>query len=469
MAVSSPLDEVAQKLAQDQNSTRIKKLLVYACKSTWENDAAKLNGLYWRDLIGELIQRYPTLDQLKSHLNKIVQTISKPAEYTLVANVITNSVNSLYVDYQDSTRIITNQTVDSELAHQFESDPDSLRIKKLLFAACYNVWENNPANLAVVSFETLIHQLRDLMPSFDQVRAILENIVDSLNRQAEYRLISNRILAAFETLYPEPVEHTQLVAAVPSPLDQTQFVQPSPPISKQIPDQKSISSSQPSDAISEVDKPSPDEIDWFDVRMEIMKYTSPLRAKILIFSVLYYPIELNHQTWSMLRSHHLNDLVESVFQSHQTLADLEIRLKDTAKRLTESDQYAQTAGAILRTARLVYGRSPFPAPEPTPAPAPSRPSPAQTSAPKATFLSQYPPAIAATMNSEDTCSFFGAPTMTWQPDSAPSEPMTHDSVPNGGECDRPSPPYEHPAATYPTPPQPPRPENDSDDEMTQVF
>ncbi|MFP3423164.1 hypothetical protein R0K19_27755, partial [Bacillus sp. SIMBA_161] len=44
----------------------------------------------------------------------------------------------------------------------------------------------------------------------------------------------------------------------------------------------------------------------FDLRYEITRYTTPLRIKILLFSMLYYKIGFNEQDWSLMMSHQLD-------------------------------------------------------------------------------------------------------------------------------------------------------------------
>jgi hypothetical protein len=411
MAVSSPLDEVAQKLTQDQNAVRIKKLVFYACYERWENDAAKLNNLSLKNLISDLVQHHTTLEELTTHLNKRVQTLSKPAEYTLISNIIINCLKPLY-DYPDPTQILSNKNVYADIAGQFDHDADQLRIKKLLFAVCYSRWENDVAQLDAVGFEQLIRQLYELVATREQLKAVLESIVATLNRKSEYTLVSHKILEAVLPLYTDTVEHTQPLT-MPNVLVQQQapVLPPSPPGSTT----PSSDSQESSPA-----KPTQEEVDFFDVRMEIMKYTSPLRAKLLIFSALHRPLPLNRQTLSIMRSHHLDELVEKLFRSYRTPVELESKLKEVADRLAEPDQYAQAAGAILRAGRLVYGRSLLP-----PIDSDINRPPLQ-SATALSFSFPSAPGVGAEphVTSDDTCAFFSSPAPSSQP---PPEGIEDDS------------------------------------------
>jgi len=84
------------KLDQDANVYRIKKLLIYTCRQHWEANLSVIEQLTTSELIDELMQRYTTLEKLRSGLSKSVRTLNKPVEYSLVSEVILREVESLY-------------------------------------------------------------------------------------------------------------------------------------------------------------------------------------------------------------------------------------------------------------------------------------------------------------------------------------------------------------------------------------
>ncbi|HBL13502.1 MAG TPA: hypothetical protein DD379_19310, partial [Cyanobacteria bacterium UBA11162] len=86
MQALSVIDAIARELEQHENATRIKKLIVYASQERWENDIIILERYQLRDLIQEIINSKPTLEQLSSDLDELVKTLNRQTEYYAIAN-----------------------------------------------------------------------------------------------------------------------------------------------------------------------------------------------------------------------------------------------------------------------------------------------------------------------------------------------------------------------------------------------
>jgi hypothetical protein len=97
--------------------------------------------------------------------------------------------------------------------------------------------------------------------------------------------------------------------------------------------------------------PERPEYDLFEIRQSIFQYTNPLRAKILLFSVLFHPWDRSGQDWSMLRSYTIDDLVEQLLESGRSLEDIDRKLQNTAKAMNEADLHSQAASTIVETIR----------------------------------------------------------------------------------------------------------------------
>lgn len=345
MATPCSLDAVLQELAQDQNLTRIKKLLVYACTDIWESNQARLDEFDLRNLVESLLETAPTVEQLRLFLNGVVKTLNKQAEYTLVANAITNALRKAYPDYEPLPQEVSLQSHYRKIARELARDREQLGIKKLLFCASGNHWENNPAILDNIDFLNLVQHIHELAPSVEELKNVLYSIVKTLNRQSKYTPIANKIVVTFGPLYndllpegmdePEPIQVTDLpqLPTFPSKLTTApKFNNSDPQVLEQI--RRSF--------------------DWFDLRLELIKQTNPLRAKILIFSTLYDQFDQNDESWTAFKLQTLDDLLRDLFLNHRSLGDLQIKLENTAKALTESDQYHQAADAILRAAKPFY-------------------------------------------------------------------------------------------------------------------
>ncbi len=86
---------------------------------------------------------------------------------------------------------------------ELEHDANALRIKKLLLYACKNWWENDPSRLSVISFSSLIEELRQSHSTIEQFRSRLNHLVGTLNKSAEYAPVAQTITKAFERLYDQ--------------------------------------------------------------------------------------------------------------------------------------------------------------------------------------------------------------------------------------------------------------------------
>jgi hypothetical protein len=100
-------------------------------------------------------------------------------------------------------------------------------------------------------------------------------------------------------------------------------------------------------------------VDLFDLRQTVMRYTNPLRAKILLFSLLHYSYrrERTEQAF-LLKGYELDKLLERMLQTYDQLPVLTVQLKKIARRLDNPLEYTQTATAILRAVKPLYEETP---------------------------------------------------------------------------------------------------------------
>ncbi|MBF2086833.1 hypothetical protein [Thermoleptolyngbya sp. C42_A2020_037] len=386
----SPLDEVVQNLSQDPNLLRIKKLLIYASQQTWERDPIKIQQADLYPLVQDLRAQYPTRQILEAHLTALVNTLSKVTEYTLVANAALSHLEPLY-PANESLAIAASPQDYQQVAAQFQQDTNSSRIKKLLFAACTQTWENDPQVLSQHSLVELVQRLHRLTATPQTLDAILTSIVRTLNRQAEYTRVAQTIIHAFAPLYGDMLEVTQANLAVPpsSTADETRIhnsvalsssaaysipldapaEQPreSPAANLSFPPVEvcpSITSSQPRLTL---DDPAP----WVDLRLTLMKFSNPLRAKLLLYTVLYEPLPPGLQAWTHLKGYDLDTLLKQVWQQYSSFdalsaelgkaADLLADLEPSGDRPGESraNPYQPVASALLRAFQPFYPSSDF--------------------------------------------------------------------------------------------------------------
>ncbi|HEY9818581.1 MAG TPA: hypothetical protein V6D20_22645 [Candidatus Obscuribacterales bacterium] len=350
MIVLSVIDDAVKGLQREPDPARIKKLMVYACTGAWETSPQRLSQVSLRQLVEQLWTIAPTLEHLRSHLYKIVSTLNKQAEYTLVANAIMKHFNALYLIEQPQEPA-SSRSQYHVVVQSLEQSDDALRVKKLLFCACKNSWQNDLSLLNQFSLLYLVEHLHSLAPTLDSLTTILSSIVHTLNRQAVYQRVLHMILEAFQPLYTDHQPSTRMVepAASPdpkrSPPPVTHIVFPTPATADPSTPAQTIDTSQILDAM-------------FDLRLEVMKYTNPLRAKLLIFFCLREPIADLSQGIQMVRSQELGNLLKELILSYPSFEQIDQRLRGIASQQADGQHYTQTASAVLRAIKPIYDRFP---------------------------------------------------------------------------------------------------------------
>ncbi len=270
----------------------------------------------------------------------------------------------------------------SEIAQELGQHSNTARIKKLIFATWKNCWENDLSIIDKFPLTNIIQELVNFYPTPEQLRVAFFNIVNTLNKKEEYTLIAEIILAKLDNLYVCQEPKTEMVyRAVASP-SQSLPIYPNPTplpsrpsttgdlsldtitnikVSKEtqleadpIPESSHNSDLNPSPSFSINSSPN---YDPFAVRLAVMKYSNPLRAKILLLCVLEEQSSFNQSSWLKLRSRNLDELLVEVFQKFSSLEQLEQPLYRTASSLEEPDEYAQAAEAIAKAMKPFYQKA----------------------------------------------------------------------------------------------------------------
>ncbi|NDJ18077.1 hypothetical protein [Myxacorys almedinensis] len=336
---------IADRLERDTHVVRIKKLMLYACNDGWESDSARLSAADLTELIDELHQRYPTVEHLRSRLNHLVGTLNKSIEYQSVAHLITVALSALYsagISNPESTQIrslpqLRPTTPQANVAEILEQDANLSRIKKLLICVCRKYWEANPYVIEQTPLADLLHELTKRYSKLGSLRDGLAAAVKTLNKPIEYALVAEAILQVIEPLYEtEAASGQQAQSTVMDGFLQTTAQAPTP------------------------FKPMP--VNLFDVRLEIFKHTNPLRAKILLFSLAYYPFEFRSHDWANLKLYSLEGLLRTVLSQAiatgypspaMALEELRHKLQTMAQQFSDPAEL----GGIDRNDYLTVGQA----------------------------------------------------------------------------------------------------------------
>ena len=305
------LEQALQTMAQHPNHLRIKKLLFGTCQNLWENDAAVLDQFSLRGLIEGLVSRNPSLEQCRASLYRIVATLNRKTTYSEVAEAILEAVTPLYgVQAVANLGLAAPSEQDIKLRYQqvadgLDQESQNTRIKKVLYCLCHKVWEKDTQKVAQADTAILVEQLHQLAPTPRDLKYRLRYLLQHLNRKAQYTKVVDTIFRAFSPLYRASAE----LALVSTPGLQhasdgaspnTSFA-PAPVPSH--PEATVASSSLPLAPLPEADSAEIcDRTDLFELRLDIIKYCNPLRAKILLYSTLQSPFTGSPSEWSVLRS-----------------------------------------------------------------------------------------------------------------------------------------------------------------------
>jgi hypothetical protein len=404
---SASLVEAARYLEQHDEGQRIKKLIFCLCKKYWENDLNVLNSQSLDTLLLELVQNRPNIEQLTFSMYKLVKTLNRPKVYAAVAKTILDQLGPIYTAQADEeladpssgtpaievlaieadgstenptgfekatqlemgpaplpAAISSPEAIAQDVAQTLCQHPEQARIKKLMFAVSRGAWENNLEIIENYGFVNLILDLHRNFATKADLQVGFDQIVNNINKATLYLAIANLILAQMEKLYnnnlgPSPeVEanpiNTEIIKSTPQPLSRRQSGEH---IQTSIIDfsQTQKSTDPILTVLGSIPVPPPPpmislsrEYNLFELRQEIMQYTNPLRAKILLFSILFHHWDHSGQDWGMMRSYGLDDLVEQVITSQKSPHDVELKLYAQARDMPDKEAYVQTANTLLK-------------------------------------------------------------------------------------------------------------------------
>lgn len=382
------LSRAAQTLQANPQSHRIKKLVFGLCQGTWENDPVVLSQFDLLSLLKTLWQQYPSCQSLTTALESLVSRLNRKARYLAIADTILQALRPVYS--QDSVVPPEEQTMLSDetsipdypaIGVTLGNTPHPLRIKKLLYAILHEAWETNPAVLNQKSMDDLVAEVHAISPAEAVLNHHLERILKRLSQPSRYTPIALLITEAFHPLYKASHGDTSLPVAAPltSPASPTAIAVEEPPPSDENPTSVTCldAGSPPYNGLSgpasddltgspmaQVAPKAWDRTNLYNLRLEIMRYTNPLRAKILLLSTLNGPFSFSQQDWIALKSKALDELVQDVFEYCSNYADLESKLTIMSHCVENPEESTQTAGVILRAMKPFY-----PATDASPCPA----------------------------------------------------------------------------------------------------
>jgi hypothetical protein len=271
-------------------------MLYCLCTNRWEKDTDYLNSIDPQYLVEQIVREYNTLDQLKLLLQKLITTVNKPKHYIEIAKIIYLSIGQLYPEFhQEHTRKAPAPPPEPNQASNNHTSAD-------VPSALQRAYAPQPTQ-AYTSADVPSALQRAYAPEptkqFDELSPPVDYHVDE---------------SAYETCYEEE--------------EPEQFHQ------------------NGSTQIAEYDP--------FVLRQNVMSYTNPLRAKIILLVMLRPNSNYGNQSLAAMREYYLDDLLSEAIQTYPTVQELEENMTYAVEQLIEIEEYGKAATGLLQSLVPLY-------------------------------------------------------------------------------------------------------------------
>jgi hypothetical protein len=330
------LQQVVRYLDTHKESERIKKMLYCLCTNRWEKDIDYLNSINSQYLIEQVIREQETLEQLRILLQNLVKTVNKPKHYIQIAKVVYLAIGQLYPEFHQEhsskspTSSLATQTPTTSQAYASTS---SLATQTSTTSQAYasTSSQRQPTN---GSSPTIENSHPNIPPAIERAYAPVTTQADN---------ISQDIHSALHRAYaPAPTQQFEPQAPVNSDIDESAY---DTYYDAQMPAEI--------DPDADVDR-SISEYDPFVLRQNVMSYTNPLRAKIILLVMLRPNINFGSQSAAAIREFHLDDLLLETVQTFPTIYELEESMTYAVEQLVEVEEYGKAATGLLQSFAPLY-------------------------------------------------------------------------------------------------------------------
>ncbi len=336
------LQQVVNYLNNHREAIRIKKMLYCLCTNRWEKDADYLNSINSQYLIEQIVREHDTLDKLKILLQKLIKTVNKPKQYIDIAKVIYLAIGQLYPEFHQehanksparppaaqiptptpvTTQAYTSQDIPSSIERAYTPAPTQAYTSQDIPSALERAYTPAP---------TQAYTSQDIPSS-------IERAYTPTPTQA---YTSQDIPSALERAYtPAPTQQFEEQIPVDYNVDESAYETYCAP---EVPDEI------PLDRIEVPD------YDPFVLRQNVMSYTNPLRAKIILLVMLRPHFNFGSQSAATMREYHLDDLLLEVMKTYPTIEDLEESITYAVEQLIEVEEYGKAATGLLQSLVPLY-------------------------------------------------------------------------------------------------------------------
>ena len=359
---SNLFQDTVRELESQSESLRIKKLILYLCKKSWESDLDTLNRFSLEELLAELLIVKPTIEELTASVHKVIRKINRPQLYKEIAETVLEKLTALY--QQQATTIDNSPSLADKKAGfddllnsvvaNLTNHPEKKRIKKLIIAAHKTRWEKDLKVIEKCDLKQLILELYHLNPQPRELELSLSTIVRRLNKSEVYSKISQIILNQIKILYAKQWQEGTTEGITKIFKDRNSLVNNFPKSAEKkakLLELEILNTEWEEDLIPVESKNLPrlstKRYNLFELRREVVQYTNPLRSKMLLFSLLDPSWLQRRSDWSILNQFTLDGLLKEFLQVSREGRQLEAELYDAAKLLPDPEASRQTARTLM--------------------------------------------------------------------------------------------------------------------------
>jgi hypothetical protein len=316
---ASLLQQVVNYLDKHREAVRIKKMLYCLGTGRWEKDIDYLNSVNTQFLIEQIVREQVTLDRFRTLLQDLVKTVNKPKQYIEIAKVIYLAVGQLYPEFQQEHG--QRAAAPPSAAPQPIQEPTDSHIDRGIPSAIERAYTPVPTQAY----------------SNGGIPSAIERAYAPTPTQGT-QTVDREVASAIQRAYaPAPTQQFEQ-QAVDDDVDESAY---ETYYDEQMPD----------------DLPPPPDVpdyDPFVLRQNVMSYTNPLRAKMILLVMLYPNANFSNQSPAAIREYFLDDLLLEVLRTYPTIHDLEESMTYAVEQLIEVEEYGKAANGLLQSLVSIY-------------------------------------------------------------------------------------------------------------------
>ncbi|WP_373542917.1 hypothetical protein [Chamaesiphon sp.] len=329
MRINDPnlLQQVVKYLDRHQDAIRIKKMLYCLCTSRWEKDADYLDSINFQYLIEQIVRENNTLERFRVLLQNLIKTVNKPKQYIEIAKVIYLAIGQLYPEFrQEHVGRATPARSPATPVPAPQPEP------------------TNSATQGVASaFQRAYAPEPTQLPSQGVPSALERAYAPAPTQAFTNQVVPSALARAYAPVATQQFEHPGTAS---DDVDESAY--------ETYYDSEFSAADRFESAASAPQEWTVPEYDPFGLRQNIMSYTNPLRAKIILLVMLRPDFNFSSNSAATMRDYQLDDLLLEVLKTYHSIPQLEESMTYAVEQLVELEEYGKAANGLLQSLAPLY-------------------------------------------------------------------------------------------------------------------